>query len=115
MKYIVLLFTLFLSCTSGTSRWEGSFVRTARHEFGREFDTLAIQRVAGGYRIVRKWRYLRVLEGKELPPEYKQLRYDAAVRNGGLQETASGLRYTLVNDTILACGTLRYHRLPEGR
>ena len=52
----------------------GTYTRFTQHEFGSEFDTLCIwlqDKSASEYKIQRKWKYERILDGKVIEPEYK--------------------------------------------
>lgn len=52
----------------------GVYVREAKHEFGAEHDTISITLLnasSNEYKIVRRWSYERILDGKPLEPEYK--------------------------------------------
>jgi hypothetical protein len=100
-----ILTLLFVGCgtSDGPDRVQetisGTYVRSSIHEFGSEQDILVValqNEAANQYTITRKWRYARVLDGKALPPEYKQTSttatYDAAgklLRDAGSGETWS--------------------------
>lgn len=70
---------LFTGCTSSESDAikdfiPGTYIRSAQTEFGKAYDTLFItlqNKSANEYKIQRRWRYDRVLDGKPLEPEYK--------------------------------------------
>lgn len=52
----------------------GTYVRQSDGEFGKSYDTLVISlqsKAASQYKIIRHWRYNRVLDGKQIEPEYK--------------------------------------------
>lgn len=52
----------------------GTYVRQSDGEFGKAYDTLVISlhnEPANQFKIVRHWRYDRVLDGKPIEPEYK--------------------------------------------
>lgn len=52
----------------------GTYVRQSDGEFGKSYDTLLISlqnKPANQFKIVRRWRYDRVLDGKAIEPEYK--------------------------------------------
>jgi hypothetical protein len=52
----------------------GTYIRSGQNEFGKEYDTLVVslQNKAGNeYKLQRRWRYDRVLDGKPIEPEYK--------------------------------------------
>ncbi|MBX2933921.1 MAG: hypothetical protein KF825_06725 [Ferruginibacter sp.] len=75
------IFSLFLftACNSFTKDEvkgfiPGTYIRSSQNEFGKEYDTLVVSlqsRTANEYKIIRKWRYDRVLDGKPAEPEYK--------------------------------------------
>jgi hypothetical protein len=70
---------LFADCTSSESDAisefiPGTYIRSAHTEFGKEYDTLIItlqNKSANEYKIQRRWKYDRVLDGKPIEPEYK--------------------------------------------
>jgi hypothetical protein len=70
---------IFARCTSPESNAikefiPGTYIRSAQTEFGKEYDTLIItlqNRSANEYKIQRRWKYDRVLDGKPIEPEYK--------------------------------------------
>lgn len=95
----------------------GTYIRLSEHEYGREWDTLVIgfqNRAANQYKIIRRWRYERVLEGKAVEPEYKvtttTATYNAQSKN--LEEDRTGKIYTLdaAGDALFA-GTSRFEKL----
>lgn len=52
----------------------GVYTRESAGEFGKSYDTLVItmqNKAASQFKIVRRWRYDRVLDGKAIEPEYK--------------------------------------------
>lgn len=52
----------------------GVYARESAGEFGKSYDTLVItmqNKTASQFKIVRRWRYDRVLDGKAIEPEYK--------------------------------------------
>jgi hypothetical protein len=94
---MVFISVLFAAC-NGLTKDEvkefipGTYIRSSENEFGKEYDTLIVSlqnSSANAYKIIRKWRYDRVLDGKPLEPEYKQTEssgiYDADKKQ--LQET----------------------------
>jgi hypothetical protein len=70
---------IFAGCTSAESDVikefiPGTYIRSAHTEFGKEYDTLTISlqnKPANEYKIQRRWKYDRVLDGKPIEPEYK--------------------------------------------
>ena len=84
MKTLSLMLTacivLFLSCGGNKESDEilnfipGTYSRESDGEFGKSYDTLVISlqnKAASQFKIQRRWRYDRVLDGKPLEPEYK--------------------------------------------
>lgn len=77
----IAIITVFLltGCTSAESDAikafiPGTYIRTAQTEFGNAYDTLVItlqNKSANEYKIQRRWKYDRVLDGKLQEPEYK--------------------------------------------
>ena len=52
----------------------GIYTRYSEHEFGIEYDTLVIEVLSKEdqyFTIERRWEYQRVLDGKNLIPDYK--------------------------------------------
>lgn len=77
---LLALLSLFGSCGTGNESEEilnfipGTYVRQSEGEFGKSYDTLAItlqNKSSSQFKIVRRWRYDRVLDGKPIEPEYK--------------------------------------------
>lgn len=70
---------LFVSCNSAESDAiqdfiPGTYIRSAQTEFGKAYDTLVItlqNKSANEYKLQRRWKYDRVLDGKPIEPEYK--------------------------------------------
>lgn len=95
----------------------GTYIRTSQHEYGNEWDTLAISvqnKAANEYNLTRRWRYDRVLGGKALEPEYKVttsvVTYNTESKK--LEEAQTGKTYTLdVNAGVLFSGTTKYQKL----
>ena len=74
------LLLFILSCGTNSESEEimsfipGTYVRQSEGEFGKSYDTLVISlqnKAANQFKIVRRWRYDRVLDGKPIEPEYK--------------------------------------------
>lgn len=79
---LLLLITTLLIFNCGDDRESdevlnfipGTYARQSEGEFGKSYDTLVISlqnKTANQFKIVRHWRYDRVLDGKPLEPEYK--------------------------------------------
>jgi uncharacterized protein YcfL len=83
MKSLLFFFALAVFVLFGCSSDEsntikefipGTYIRNAETEFGKAYDTLLItlqNKSASEYKIQRRWRYDRVLDGKPVAPEYK--------------------------------------------
>jgi predicted Ser/Thr protein kinase len=84
MKNLILMLAalpfFILSCGTNQESEEimdfipGTYARQSEGEFGKSYDTLVISlqnKAANQYKIVRRWRYDRVLDGKTIEPEYK--------------------------------------------
>ena len=127
MKIIFLLhieaLLLICSCDSLISKDEikefipGTYIRFSQHEFGTEYDTLVItlqNKTASEYKILRKWKYERVLDGSAIEPEYKRLTtsgiYDA--KHKLLQETETGNQFSFdVKGKLVFIGPTKYQKL----
>ena len=80
-SFISFLLSLaaFYSCTSVTKdeikeSIPGTYIRNAQHEYGSEQDTVIItvlNAASNEYKITRRWKYERVMDGKAIEPEYK--------------------------------------------
>ena len=95
----------------------GTYIRFSQHEFGTEYDTLVItmqNKSANEYRILRKWKYERVLDGKRIEPEYKRL-ISSGIYNAThklLQENESGDIFSFdVTQHLLFNGPIKYQKL----
>ena len=84
MKNLILMLAalpfFILSCGTNHESEEimdfipGTYARQSEGEFGKSYDTLVISlqnKTANQFKIVRRWRYDRVLDGKPIEPEYK--------------------------------------------
>ena len=95
----------------------GTYTRFSEHEFGKEYDTLIISlqsAAANEYRIVRRWKYERQVEGQKIEPEYK-IKASVAilnVRHNLLQEISTGRIYTVdVSAKCIFSDTVKYKKL----
>jgi len=78
----MLIFSLIAArclTTGGEDRLQkaipGTYIRYSQHEFGREWDTLTIQKSNSDltvFQILRKWNYERIMDGHKIQPEYKR-------------------------------------------
>ena len=95
----------------------GTYIRFSKHEFGEEYDTLIItikNSSANEFKILRKWKYERSIDGGKPEPEYKKkmttVLYDPAHKI--LKETETGKIYSI--DTwakTLFNGPVKYQKL----
>ncbi len=95
----------------------GTYIRFSQLEFGKEYDTLIItlqNQSSNEYRIVRKWKYERVLDGSAIEPEYKRS-VTSGVYNSVhklLQETETGDLYSFdAKRKLLFNGPVKYQKL----
>lgn len=95
----------------------GTYGRFSKHEFGAEHDTLVItiqNQSANEYRIVRKWKYERLLDGKKIKPEYKKITTSGIYNctHQLLQEKETGDFYSFdVKKKLLFNGPTKYQKL----
>lgn len=124
----ILIAALFIYCLliigcTGTAKDEtkefipGTYIRSAEHEFGAEHDTIVFTLQipsANEFKIERRWKYARVLDGKPIEPEYKQTSV-SAVYNAEtklLQETQTAETYTFdPKQKAMFAGTTKYQKL----
>jgi len=96
---------------------EGVYIRYSEHGFGKEWDTLALYKQEASidrYRITRRWKYERLLDGQVLSPEYKRtessIQYLEEERLFVEEET--GIRYLYNNRrNELQAGTTIYKKI----
>lgn len=95
----------------------GTYIRFSQHEFGTEYDTLVISlqnSSAREYKIIRKWKYERILDGQPIEPEYKRAT-TAAIYNADnkfLRETETGDIYSFdMKENLLFNGPIKYKKL----
>lgn len=95
----------------------GTYVRFSKHEYGSENDTLVItlqNEEAHQYLIVRKWMYVRILDGKTLEPEFKVVRTSAVLNEDLklLKEEETGESYSFdTRENAIFSGTIKYNKL----
>jgi hypothetical protein len=123
MKYILIFsFLTILICACSELKKDsvkgfipGTYIRFSQHEYGTEYDTLVItlqNEGASEYRIMRKWKYERILDGQPVEPEYKRISTSAIYDGKLLQETETGDTYSFdVRDKCLFNGTVKYNKL----
>jgi hypothetical protein len=95
----------------------GTYIRFSQHEFGIEYDTLVISlqnQSTLEYKILRKWKYERVLDNQKIEPEYKRS-FTSGIyndKNGLLKENETGDIYSFdLKQKILFSGPVKYHKL----
>ena len=91
------------------------YLRFAEHEFGSEWDTLTIQHATGDrgdFRVTRRWKYERVLDGQAISPEYKVAASVVQAGSNGLLQDETGLSYSYdEKKKILVVGTTDYQKI----
>jgi hypothetical protein len=122
----ILIFIAVLFLLSACSNTEsdaiknfipGTYTRSAEHEFGAEHDTVIISlqnSAANEFKLVRKWKYERVLDGKRLEPEYKNTSTSAIFNTDSklLQETETADTYSFDSkQKAMFAGTTKYVKL----
>lgn len=121
LTHIIIL--LFIGCVLRNSinkdRAEipGTYIRFSQQEYGTEYDTLVVtlqNSLSNEYKIVRKWKYERVLDGGKIEPEYKRT-ITTAIYNEDykiLRETETGDIYSFdFTAKILFNGPVKYQKL----
>lgn len=125
LLFIHLLALLVIACSCQLKKVKdevmdfipGTYIRFSQHEFGTEYDTLIISlqnSSAGEYKIVRKWKYERVLDGQPIEPEYKRAITAAiySTENKFLRETETGSIYSFdTREKLLFNGPIKYKKL----
>ena len=126
MKIIFLLelaaFALLVSCSSLPKDEvkefiPGTYIRFSQHEYGTEYDTLVISlqnNSANEYKILRKWKYERVVDGHPIGPEFKRTFTFGfyTPTHKLLQEYDTGDIYSFdVRQKILFNGPVKYQKL----
>jgi hypothetical protein len=126
MKILIvvhLLIVLFYGCglierkDEGREFLPGTYTRFSQHEFGTEHDTLVISlqnKAAGEYKIVRRWKYERLLDGKAIEPEYKFITTSGIYHSSKklLEERETGDFFSFdVTGELLFNGPVKYQKL----
>ena len=114
---IAILFIGLLIACNGSNKsnvFTGTYVRSSEHEFGKEYDTLVITEFMDQYKIIRKWRYERVLDGVVQQPVYKvkvtTAYYEDKYRL--LHENETGKRISIDKiEGILFVGPAKYKKI----
>jgi hypothetical protein len=123
LVFVSIITAFFLAgCTSAESDGvkefiPGIYIRFSQTEFGKEYDTLNItlqNKVANEYKIQRRWKYDRVLDGKPIEPEYKVTEtsglYDGQKKT--LQETETLEFFTFdVENKLLFNGANKFTKI----
>jgi hypothetical protein len=96
---------------------EGVYIRYGEHEYGKEWDTLAIHKQDASsdrYLITRRWKYERMLDEQVLTPEYKRTKTAIQFldKEGLFVEEETGIRYSYNNSrNELLAGTTIYKKI----
>ncbi|MEO8406716.1 MAG: hypothetical protein ABI480_19035 [Chitinophagaceae bacterium] len=95
----------------------GTYIRYSEHEFGNEYDTVCISLLnenTGDYKIMRKWKYERVLDGNRLEPEYKKQVTSGlySVKYKMIRELETGIVITFdIQARTLMMNTTKYKKI----
>jgi hypothetical protein len=118
---LLILLVIISSCQSvlkdPTDKFiPGTYVRFSEHEFGREHDTLVISLQnpsARQYRIERRWKYERMLDGTSFEPEYKQTTTSAVYdEKEHVLNDETRLEYSFeIKRNALFAGTTEYRKI----
>jgi len=123
LVFITAIVTFLIAgCTSAESDAikafiPGTYIRSGQNEFGKEYDTLVItlqSKSAKEFKIQRRWKYDRVLDGKPIEPEYKITEttglYDGEKKT--LQETETLEFFTFdAEKKVLFDGTNKFKKI----
>jgi hypothetical protein len=120
--FFFLCFIAFYSCTSVTKdeireSIPGTYIRSAEHEYGSEQDTVIISvlnAASNEYKITRRWKYERIMDGKAIEPEYK-LTDNTGVYSSEtkmLQESSTLETYSFdPKQKLMFSGEIKYQKL----
>ena len=118
-KSILIYFILLLGgCADGTKQFiPGTYLRNDTTEFGFIEDTIIISvqnsTAKNTYLIEERWQYKRILDGRQIEPEYKQ-KISLALyhEDSRLLQNQSTLRnYSFNPDKgILFSGTVKFYK-----
>lgn len=125
MLVVVIIVIALVFCRCGLQKPKddvqefipGTYARFSKHEFGTELDTLVItiqNKPANEYKIVRKWKYERLRDGKTFKPEYKKITTSGIYNctHKLLQEKETGDFYSFdVKEKVLFNGPTKYQKL----
>lgn len=122
--HFLFLFTVIIvtACTSVVKDEvkdfiPGTYIRAAQHEFGSEQDTIIVSVLnasSNEFKIMRRWRYERVVDGKPIEPEYKVTDntgvYSSETKM--LQESSTLENYSFdPKQNIMFTGDIKYQKL----
>lgn len=113
---ISLFFLMLLSgCGSSQSKFRdfipGTYTRYSQSEFGESYDTIVItlkNESAREYKIINRWRYDRVLDGKPIASEFKVKESSGIFypEHHFLQESQTLMLFTFdTKKNLMYCGT----------
>ena len=116
MKLFILFTGLLIACNGSdkSNLFPGTYVRSSEHEFGKEYDTIIISALHDEFKVTRRWRYERVLDGVVQEPVYKvkvtTAYYDVKFRL--LHENETGNRFSIdKGEGILFVGATKYKKI----
>ena len=116
MKVVILFIGLLIACNGAdkSNFFTGTYVRTSAHEFGKEYDTIIISALHDEFKITRRWKYERILDGIWQEPVYKvkvtTAYYDVKFRL--LHENETGNRFSIdKGEGILFVGATKYKKI----
>lgn len=95
----------------------GTYTRVFQQEFGTMYDTVVISLLnesANVFKVISKWRYDRILDGKPIEPEYKTYIHSAIFYEGSklLRDNETGNFYSFdIENNILYEGATKYQKL----
>ena len=122
MKYVIICTLLFVTACNGTKNGipiEGIYTAAYEHEFGRNTDTLILEKANDGngvYMITRHTGLIKKLDSKEFPKEVLiqnwVLDYDAEKQIFTEQREGKILVWNS-NRQILQLGELTYKKLQD--
>lgn len=95
----------------------GTYIRFSSHEYGKEYDTLVItlqNESAHEFKVTRKWRYERELDGIAIEPKYQRQSSTGIYHSSDkvMQDTESGTLYTFnIKEKLLFNGDIKYKKI----
>lgn len=113
--WVVSILALIVSCKDTSDSINGTYSRLIDHEFATGNDTLIIQQVNDvTYRIEKRSKYKRIINGKVMEPESHRTKWTAIYDAGNqlLRETNQGKVLLLSEDSDrVILGALEYERV----